>query len=152
MQRNGHRETWALGQQGFRLWLAKRYYDAHAKPQGKRRLNRPSRVSVPGHSMTARLPVFVRLGEDQVGALYLDLGDTDWTVVKGGLGRLERGGGVDGSIPTPEWHGRASQAGAGREPSSCCDPLINLPRRRPVDALPGLVGGDRCGPVGPMPS
>ena len=79
---NGHRETWPIRSNGFKLWLARRYYEETAGAlssdarnsalnviEAKARFDAPERV------------VHVRVGGLD-GRLYLDLGDETWRAVE----------------------------------------------------------------------
>jgi hypothetical protein len=79
---NGHRETWPIRSNGFKLWLARRYYEEAAGAvssdarnaalnviEAKARFDAPERV------------VHVRVG-GLGGRLYLDLCDADWRAVE----------------------------------------------------------------------
>jgi hypothetical protein len=77
-----HRETWPIRSNGFRRWLAKRYYDTFAKTPGSQAIQDAINV-LAGKAVHegAEHQVAVRLAE-QDGAIWLDLGDAQWRAVR----------------------------------------------------------------------
>lgn len=78
----GHRETWPLRSSGFRRWLARAYFDqtgltvySQAVADAIGNLEGLAQFTGP------ELPVYTRLAGDD-GAIYLDLGDSDWRAVE----------------------------------------------------------------------
>lgn len=78
----GHRETWPVRSRGFRLWLARRFYDeqqraanAEAESTALNLLEALARFD------GACEPVHLRVAPDGAGGIYLDLADADWRAV-----------------------------------------------------------------------
>ncbi len=80
--RGAHRETWGLRSKGFRAWLARRFYEEKSKAPGSQALQDALTV-LDGKALYEgpERQVFVRVAEHE-GAIYLDLGDADWTAVE----------------------------------------------------------------------
>ena len=77
-----HKETWPVASKGFRRWLARLFWEAHAKAVGSQALQDAVNV-LAGMAIHdgAEIPVAVRVAE-QGGAIYLDLADSDWRAVE----------------------------------------------------------------------
>ena len=79
---NGHRETWPVRSNGFKLWLARRYYEETAGAVSSDARNAAlnvieAKALYDGPERT----VHVRVGGLD-GRLYLDLGDETWRAVE----------------------------------------------------------------------
>jgi hypothetical protein len=79
---SGHRETWRVGSQGFRLWLTQRYYRARGgAPNATAMLAALNVIEARARFDGAEREVYVRIA----GAgdkLYLDLCDPTWRAVE----------------------------------------------------------------------
>jgi hypothetical protein len=79
---NGHRETWPIRRQGFRRWLARRYFQAtRSAPNSEALQSALNVIEAKAQFEGPVCPVHVRVaGLD--GTLYLDLGDDKWRAVE----------------------------------------------------------------------
>jgi hypothetical protein len=77
-----HFETWGIKKRAFRRWLSKRFYDKYRKAAPAQALSDALGV-LEGRALFegAKIPVHVRSAEHD-GAVYLDLGDDEWRVLK----------------------------------------------------------------------
>jgi hypothetical protein len=111
---NGHRETWQIRSSGFKQWLTRMYYDrTRAAPNSEALQSARGVVEARARFDAPESPVFVRVGGHD-GRLYLDLGDTAWTVIEIGSDgwriakdppvRFRRAPGVQ-PLPTPAPNG-----------------------------------------------
>jgi len=77
-----HRETWSLHSKGFKAWLARRYFKREGDAPDAQAL-RDAVGTLEGKALFdgACADVHVRLAEHD-GAVYLDLGDPDWTAIQ----------------------------------------------------------------------
>ena len=79
---NGHRETWPIGSKRFRGWLHRIYKQEYRKnPNPKAVDDAVRRLEELALFEGDRTEVYVRLAGHE-GAIYLDLGDEDWGVIK----------------------------------------------------------------------
>ena len=79
---NGHRETWPIRSHGFKLWLARRYYEETAGAVSSDARNAALNViEAKAHFDAIERAVHVRIGSLD-GKLYLDLGDDTWRAVE----------------------------------------------------------------------
>lgn len=81
-KRDEHFETFRLDSKGFERWLGQRYYVIHKKSPSEQALKEALGVisGIALHDGPER-EVHIRLGEFE-GAIYLDLGDSEWRVVR----------------------------------------------------------------------
>lgn len=79
---NGHIETWAVESKNFKDWLGRKYYQKYAQVASEKAVNE-ALSTLCGRSKFdgERKHVFVRRAEHE-GAIYLDLVNDDWQVVK----------------------------------------------------------------------
>src|SRR5262249_54817350 len=78
-----HRETWPLKSRGFRSWLARQFHQSTgASPSSQAIADALNALQGRALFNGPELPVFVRLGEDADGAIYLDLADATWRAVR----------------------------------------------------------------------
>jgi hypothetical protein len=78
-----HRETWPLQAKAFRHWLADRYYETtQATPSSQALQDAISALAGKARRAGIKRNIAVRLAEGEDGALYLDLGDAEWRVVR----------------------------------------------------------------------
>ncbi len=77
-----HSETWPLHSKNFKRWLARRLYAQEGRTPSAQAMQDALTV-LDGQAVYGgpTLPVYVRLAAHD-GAIYLDLGDEDWRVVK----------------------------------------------------------------------
>ncbi len=79
---NGHRETWPVRGNGFRLWLTRRYYEVTGgAPNSEALKSALGVVEARAKFDGPERPVHVRIGS-HAGQLYLDLGDETWRAVE----------------------------------------------------------------------
>jgi hypothetical protein len=80
----GHKETWPVGSRGLRRYLGKLFFDNFGKVPGSQALQDAQNV-IAGKAVHEgpECPVAVRLAEHG-GALWLDLADEGWRVVRVG--------------------------------------------------------------------
>jgi hypothetical protein len=82
---DNHKETWPLRSQGFKNWLAHRFYRDQQKPPSTKAIEEALNV-LEGRALYEgqEREVAVRVAEapDLDGALFLDLGGDDWAVVE----------------------------------------------------------------------
>jgi hypothetical protein len=79
---NGHRETWPVRSNGFKLWLARRYYEEAAGAVSSDARNAALNViEAKARFDGPKRDVHVRVGGHD-GRLYLDLCDEDWRAVE----------------------------------------------------------------------
>ncbi len=77
-----HRETWKVASRAFREWLQHRCYQAEGKVPGAQAVQDAiGTVSGIAKFDAPAMPVHLRLAEHE-GAIWLDLGDPDWTAVR----------------------------------------------------------------------
>lgn len=77
-----HKETWPVASKGFRRWLARQFWEAHAKAVGSQALQNAVNV-LAGMAIHdgAEIPIAVRVAEKD-GAIHLDLADSSWRAVE----------------------------------------------------------------------
>lgn len=77
-----HHENWPVRSKGFRHWLTKRYFDRLGSVAGAQAFEEALRM-IEAKAIFEGLPFepFVRVGEHD-GAVFLDLADASWRVVK----------------------------------------------------------------------
>lgn len=79
---DGHRETWALHGRGFRLWLTRRFFEAHrGVPAAQAMQEAMGVLETTALAGAAARRVHLRVG-GLAGKLYLDLGDDSWRAVE----------------------------------------------------------------------
>jgi hypothetical protein len=79
---NGHRETWPIGSQGFRHWIARRFFEASGgAPSSEALRSALNVIEARAHFDAPERKVHVRVGGLD-SRLYLDLGDKSWRVVE----------------------------------------------------------------------
>ena len=82
IDRNGHRETWAVGSQGFANWLRERYFTEYdGAPNNEVFQSAINTISASAVFDCAESEVCRRVGSDG-GSLYLDLCNTHWEAVE----------------------------------------------------------------------
>jgi hypothetical protein len=83
IQINGHRETRAIRSAGFKRWLVREFYRREAKaPNGSSVADALSVIEARAQFDGDQRHVWHRVGQDDRGLLYLDLGTPDWTAVR----------------------------------------------------------------------
>lgn len=77
-----HRETWPINSRAFKRWLSRQFYKAEERTPGGQALNDALGV-LAGKAINEgdERQVYVRVAEHD-GAIYLDLADAHWRVVK----------------------------------------------------------------------
>ncbi len=81
---NKHLETLAIRGRGFRAWLRQQFYITHHGSPGAQPLQ-DALDMLDAQALFAgpEEPVFLRIAEDtRSGAIYVDLGDADWTAIE----------------------------------------------------------------------
>jgi hypothetical protein len=80
---NGHQETWPVKSRGFRRWLGRCFYEQEKKPPTTQAMQEALGI-IEGNAYYGAAPrhgVYTRLAEHD-GAIYLDLANAAWEVVK----------------------------------------------------------------------
>jgi hypothetical protein len=79
---NGHKETWALRTRGFRSWLARRFYERHAKaPHSQAVLSALNVLEGRALYEGLEIPVHVRVA-GAADSIHVDLGNLAWEAVE----------------------------------------------------------------------
>jgi hypothetical protein len=79
---NGHRETWSIRGKGFRLWLARRFFEAtNGAPNSEALQSALNVIEAKAHFGAPERRVHIRVGGLE-GRLYLDLADEKWRAVE----------------------------------------------------------------------
>jgi hypothetical protein len=82
LQVNGHRETRAIRNKGFKRWLAQRFFEETGGAASSDALQSALNViEAKAHFDGPERPVFIRIGWHE-NKLYLDLGDETWRAVE----------------------------------------------------------------------
>ncbi|MGK5087026.1 toprim domain-containing protein [Bdellovibrionota bacterium FG-2] len=79
---NKHKETWALGSQGFRRWLLHKYFSTYGTaPTSQAIIDALGTLSANAQFKAEERPIFLRAGMFN-GNVYVDLSNDEWEVVE----------------------------------------------------------------------
>ena len=82
IDRDGHRETWAVGSKGFAIWLRERYFTEYdGAPNNEAFQSAINMITAKAEFDGAESKVCKRVGSDG-GSLYLDLCNPQWEAVE----------------------------------------------------------------------
>lgn len=115
-----HRETWPIRSAAFKRWLAHAFYRAHGIAPRASALT-DALLTLEGRAQFAgdQRPVWVRIAQDDVGCVYLDLGGSVWNAV-----RVSADGWT--IVPDPPVHFRRGAATAALPTPTRGDSLLAL--------------------------
>lgn len=82
LQVNGHRETWAVCQRGFKRWLTQRYFaETGGAPNTEAFNSALNAIEAMAHFEAPELDVHIRVAGHE-GKLYLDLANDEWEAIE----------------------------------------------------------------------